>query len=100
MIAKTAGKKKSAKPGTVHKAARGNVKSVSERMELLLPAGSPQRAAAEVAAAAGGALLAAATRGVGPAALAGTAGYVAYRETQRSEKARADGGAPHKGSGH
>jgi len=50
-------------------------------IESYLPAGSPQRAVAKIAAAAGGALLAAAVVGVGPAALAGAAGYLVYRET-------------------
>jgi hypothetical protein len=45
----------------------------------ILPAGSWQRVTAGVAAAAGGGLLAAALVGVGPAAIAGTAGYLAYR---------------------
>lgn len=49
------------------------------RMDSLLSAGSWQRVALGVAAAAGGGLLAAAVIGVGPAALAGTAGYLAYR---------------------
>jgi len=47
-----------------------------------LPAGSRERAAAGIAAAAGGALLAAVVLGVGPAALAGAAGYLVYRETR------------------
>jgi len=54
-----------------------------EMIESYLPAGSPQRATAGVAAAAVGALLAAAVLGVGPAALAGAAGYVVYHETHR-----------------
>jgi len=103
MVKKTAGKK-NAKSGNMRKAARKNVKAGSARVQSLLPAGSPQRAAAEVVAAAGGALLAAATLGVGPAALAGAAGYLAYRGThgseKRSEKTKEVGLAPHKGSGH
>lgn len=43
------------------------------------PEGSGPRVAAGVAAAAAGALIAAAWIGVGPAALAGAAGYLAYR---------------------
>ena len=54
-----------------------------ELIESYLPAGSPQRAAAGIGAAAVGALLAAAVVGVAPAALAGAAGYVVYRETHR-----------------
>jgi hypothetical protein len=53
-------------------------------VESYLPAGSPQRTAAEIAAAAGGALIAAALLGVGPTALAGAAGYLVYRETHRA----------------
>jgi len=54
-----------------------------DMVESYLPAGSPQRSAAKIGAAALTALLAAALLGVGPAALAGAAGYVVYRETQR-----------------
>jgi len=49
-----------------------------------LPPGSAQREAAGIAVAAGGALLAAAVLGVGPAALAGAAGYMVYREAHRA----------------
>jgi len=49
-----------------------------------LPEGSPQREVAGIAVAAGGALLAAAVLGVGPAALAGAAGYMVYREAHRA----------------
>jgi len=52
-------------------------------VESLLPSGSPQRAAAGIAAAAGGALVLAAMFGVGPTALAGAAGYLAYRASGR-----------------
>jgi len=52
-------------------------------MESYLPEGSPQRKVAGVTAAALGALLAAAVFGVGPAALAGAAGYMVYHETAR-----------------
>jgi len=62
---------------THHVAARGDGFA---KVESYLPTGSPQRAAAEIAAAAGGALIAAAVLGVGPAALAGAAGYLVYRE--------------------
>jgi len=54
-----------------------------ELIETYLPAGSPQRAVAGIGAAVVGALLAAAVVGVGPAALAGAAGYVVYHETHR-----------------
>lgn len=52
-------------------------------IESYLPPGSTQRTAAEIAAAAAGGLIAAAVLGVGPAAIAGTAGYLVYRETHR-----------------
>jgi hypothetical protein len=81
MIKKTAGRRKSTKSGNLHKAARKKVKARSARVASLMPTGSPQRTASDIAAATGGALLAAATIGVGPAALAGVAGYIAYRET-------------------
>jgi len=74
-------KRKRANPGHVNKTAINNAKDGLAIVESWLPAGSPQRAAAGVAAAAGGALLAAAVVGVGPAALAGAAGYLVYRET-------------------
>ena len=48
--------------------------------------GSPERMAVGVAAAAGTALVAAATLGVGPTALAGVAGYAAYRGMKKGEK--------------
>lgn len=52
-------------------------------LDSYLPAGSRERTVAKIAAAAGGALVAAAVLGVGPAALAGAAGYLVYRETHR-----------------
>lgn len=58
-------------------------KEALSRVESYLPAGSRQRTFAKIAAAAGGALIAAAVLGVGPAALAGAAGYLVYRETHR-----------------
>jgi len=81
MTKHTEGRKR-AVPAHVHKPARAAVKEVPFA-ESYLPAGSPQRTAAEVTAAAVGALVLAALLGVGPAALAGTAGYVMYRETHR-----------------
>ena len=54
--------------------------------ESVLPAGSWQRTAAGVAAAAGGGLLAVAMIGVGPAAIAGAAGYLAYRGMKEQRK--------------
>lgn len=61
-------------------------KSTPDALALLqayLPAGSRKRSVAKIAAAAGGALIAAAVLGVGPAALAGAAGYLMYREARR-----------------
>jgi len=55
-------------------------------IEYFLPTGSPQRTVVGVAAAAGGALIAAAMFGFGPAALAGAAGYLAYREISRGRE--------------
>ena len=52
-------------------------------VENYLPAGSTERTVATVATAAVGALLAAALLGVGPAALAGAAGYLVYHEAAR-----------------
>jgi len=81
MTRQTAGKK-STKSGNTHRAASRSGKDALAAVESYLPAGSPQRAAAGIAAAAGGALLVAAVLGVGPAALAGAAGYLVYRETR------------------
>ena len=81
MIKKTAARK-STKPGNLHKTASSTRKDTLAAVESLLPAGSQERAAAGIAAAAGGALLAAVLLGVGPAALAGAAGYVVYLETR------------------
>jgi hypothetical protein len=83
MIKETAATRKSAKSGNMQKAASKNGKDGFATAESFLPIGSPQRAAVGIAAAAGGALFAAATLGVGPAALAGTAGYLAYRAGRR-----------------
>jgi len=52
-------------------------------IESFLPTGSPQRIVVGVAVAAGGALIAASLFGLGPAALAGAASYLAYREISR-----------------
>jgi hypothetical protein len=84
MAKATARKRKSPKSNNAHAAASSNV--VEEGLatvESLLPSGSTQRIAAGIAAAAGGALVLAAMFGVGPTALAGAAGYVAYRATAR-----------------
>lgn len=81
MIKERAGRKR-AKPAIVHKAETKSGKDAFATIEAYLPAGSPERTTAGVVAAAGGALLAAAVLGVGPAALAGAAGYMVYRETR------------------
>jgi hypothetical protein len=52
----------------------------------VLPPGSWERVAAGVVAAAGGGLLAAAAVGVGPAALAAAAGYLAFRGLNADRK--------------
>jgi len=72
--------KKRPTSGHLHKAGTAHGKN-GFAIESYLPAGSPQRTTAEIVAAAGGALIAAAALGVGPAALAGAAGYLVYRET-------------------
>ena len=84
MVTQKARKKKSAKSRNRHAAASNSV--VGEGLatvESIFPAGSPQRVGAGVAAAAGGALILAAMFGLGPTALAGAAGYLAYRATGR-----------------
>jgi hypothetical protein len=60
-----------------------DAKDLLSVVEAYLPEGSQQRVVAKIAAAAGGALIAAAILGVGPAALAGAAGYLVYRERHR-----------------
>jgi len=52
-------------------------------IDSYLPEGSTERRVASVGGAAIAALLAAAIIGVGPAALAGAAGYLVYHETAR-----------------
>ncbi|HXX65898.1 MAG TPA: hypothetical protein VEK07_01875 [Polyangiaceae bacterium] len=53
------------------------------KVESLAPEGSWQRTALGIVVAAGGGLLATALLGVGPVAIAGTAGYLAYREMRK-----------------
>jgi hypothetical protein len=77
---------RSEKPGNIQEAARKNGNDGPGTVGSLLPAGSRERATVGVAAAAGGALLASAALGLGPAALAGAAGYVAYREMSAGPK--------------
>ncbi len=66
-------------PATASKARPKHANRAAVTIDDVLPPGSWQRVAAGVAAAAGGGLLAAAAVGVGPAALAAAAGYLAYR---------------------
>lgn len=82
MTRKTA-EKKTTRAVPPRKAVNKDRKDGLTIVESYLPAGSRQRAAAGIAAAAGGALLAAAVVGVGPAALAGAAGYLVYRDSRR-----------------
>jgi|CZKU01.1.fsa_nt_gi hypothetical protein len=81
----------SQKSAPIHKVARKHDDAASMTVEGLLPTGSWQRIAAGVAAAAGGGLLAAAVVGVGPAALAGAAAYLAYRGLSEQRKDHAVG---------
>jgi len=76
----------SEKSGNIHKAMPRRGKSGFETAESLLPTGSWQRVAVGVAAAAGSGLIAAAMVGVGPAAIAGAAGYLAYRGMTSGQK--------------
>jgi hypothetical protein len=83
---KEPGQSESESPGNIQKATRKNANDGPGTIESLLPTGSGERAAAGIAAAAGGALLASAAHGLGPAALPGAAGYVAYREMSEGPK--------------
>jgi len=83
---KSAGHSTSEKSGKMEQAARKNVRDGSTTVESFLPTGSRERTALGIAAAAGGLLLAGATLGVGPAALVGAAGYLAYRGMSRKRK--------------
>jgi hypothetical protein len=86
----------SQKSAHIRKVARKHDVAAAVTVEALLPTGSWQRMAAGVAAAAGGGLLAAAVVGVGPAALAGAAGYLAYRGLSEQHKDHAVGHDGHK----
>ena len=86
MIKNTAAKRKSAKSANMLKAVRKSVEDTFARVGSVLRIGSAERVTAGIVAAAGGALLAAAALGVGPAALAGAAGYVVYREMSGARK--------------
>ncbi len=82
MRKRTVGRKKAA-AARARKPQIKDTKDVLSMVEAYLPPGSRERAVAKIAAAAGGALIAAALLGVGPAALAGAAGYLVYRESHR-----------------
>lgn len=75
--------RKKATGGRTGAAVKKTANDALSMLELYLPPGSRQRSVAKITAAAGGALVAAAVLGVGPAALAGAAGYLVYRETHR-----------------
>lgn len=74
------------KSSAFQKAARKQGKEGSTILESILTTGSWQRVTVGVAAAAGAGLLAASLVGVGPAALAGAAGYLAYRGMKGQKK--------------
>jgi hypothetical protein len=56
------------------------------KVENMLPEGSWQRTALGVTAAAGSGLLLVSLIGVGPVAVAGAAGYLAFRELRKSRR--------------
>ena len=66
--------------GNIHKMAHKHDRDEISADKSLLPPGSWRRVTVGVAAAAGGGLAAAAMLGVGPAAIAGVAGYLAYKK--------------------
>ena len=70
-----------------HSGKHGHKGNGIAKVESALSEGSWQRTALGVAIAAGGGLLATTFIGVGPVAVAGAAGYLAYREL-RSRKSR------------
>jgi len=71
------------------KSRRGGHKNGIAKVESMLPEGSWQRTTFGVAVAAGGGLLLTTLIGVGPVAVAGAAGYLAYRELRKHGKAAA-----------
>lgn len=76
-----ANQRKEAASARRRKPASKNGKEAS--VESYFPTDPRHATAVKIAAAAAGALIAAAVFGVGPAALAGAAGYLVYRETHR-----------------
>jgi hypothetical protein len=92
---KTGGEIRNAKLTKVRKAVSREGNEVAATVRSLLPAGSKERVAVGVAAAAGGALLVSATLGVGATALAGAAGYAAYRGLRNGGKKGRNASVPH-----
>ena len=78
----TVGRKREPVRHAVAKHEKGGI----EMVETYLPPGSARRTAAEVGGAVIVALVAAAALGVGPAALAGAAGYLVYRDVHRGRR--------------
>jgi hypothetical protein len=70
----------------IEDAAHKSQAKVEATVETILPIGSWRRVAAGVGAATIGGLWAAAWVGAGPAALAGAAGYLAYRKLHAEKK--------------
>lgn len=70
----------------IEEAAHKSQAKVEATVETILPIGSWRRVAAGVGAATIGGLWAAAWVGAGPAALAGVAGYLAYRKLHAEKK--------------
>jgi hypothetical protein len=81
------------KAGKMETAIRKNMKDISAKIESMVPPGSPERIAAGVAAVAGGALIAGAALGAGPTALAGAAGYLAYKGLSGPETKKGGSGS-------
>ena len=90
MPSETSGKRKSATSRGSRAATRRKAKDPFAIVESVLPAGSPERAAAGIVGATAGVLLLAAKFGAAPTALAVAAGYLAYcaasgnKESQRA----------------
>lgn len=89
-VAKTGSSPKSSK---VEKVIRKSVKDIAATIGSMGPAGSPERVAAGVTAVAVAALIAGATLGAGPAALAGAAGYLAYKGLSGPENKKREAGS-------
>jgi hypothetical protein len=83
----------SPKSGKMEKVIRKSVKDIAATIGSMGPPGSPERVAAGVATVAAAALIAGATLGAGPAALAGAAGYLAYKGLSGPEKKKKGAGS-------